>query len=68
MQNLTQDSQACKDLVERAARLRDKIDRAFWCLNLLLLDGFSREELNGLSSEVARFRHDCERLSWREAA
>jgi hypothetical protein len=54
-------------LAEWQANLHDKIERAFWCLNLLLLDGFGREELNALSAEVARFRNACAG-NWRQEA
>jgi hypothetical protein len=55
-------------LTDWQANLQDKIERAFWCLNLLLLDGFSREDLNAFSAEVARFRTACAGRSWRQEA
>ena len=55
------------DELERLADCKDellgKIERARWCLNLLLLDGFNRDELEQLKSEVGAFHWSC--LAWR---
>ena len=40
-------------------QLGDKIERGLWCLNLHLLDGFSRAELVRLQGEVSRFTLAC---------
>ena len=57
------------DLLEALAGRREildgKIERAFWCLNLLLLDGFDREELDAIRAEVADFTRDCCDVAWR---
>jgi hypothetical protein len=42
-------------LADWQSRLEDKIERLSWCLNLHLLDGFDREELDRLTEEVGRF-------------
>lgn len=53
--------------LERLADLKEalqgKIERGRWCLNLLLLDGFDREELDQLRTEVSSFTRAC--LEWR---
>jgi len=52
--------------LERLADLKEalqgKIERGRWCLNLLLLDGFDREELDQLSTEVEAFKRCCQAL------
>ena len=53
--------------LEKAKNLQDKIDRLRWLLNLFLLDGFDRQELEALQAEVARFCEVC-RSSKRRAA
>ena len=46
-------------LADWKERLDGKIERAYWCLNLLLLDGIDRDELDALTAEVARFGEAC---------
>jgi hypothetical protein len=57
--------------IEQLERLADwkealelKIERARWCINLLLLDGLDRDELEQLKSEVNAFHWAC--LAWRQ--
>jgi hypothetical protein len=45
--------------------LQGKIERAYWCLNLLLLDGFSRDDLERLVGEVEAFKRAC--AAWRRS-
>jgi hypothetical protein len=47
---------------DRREALSDKIERLRWLLNLFLLDGFERDELERLKAEVAVFRRDGQRL------
>lgn len=56
-------------IADRRDDLRDRIRRGLWCLNLHLLDGFTRAELDRLREEVDRFTIDCRELStWRISA
>jgi hypothetical protein len=43
------------DKLDGEINLQEKIDRLTWCLNLFLLDGFDREELERLKREVDAF-------------
>jgi hypothetical protein len=46
-------------LADQKERLEGLIERGFWCLNLLLLDAISREELEQLRREVTAFSWQC---------
>jgi hypothetical protein len=52
-------------MADQREAIKDKIDRALWCLNLHLLDGFDREELDALQAEVEKFTIDCRTIPWR---
>jgi hypothetical protein len=52
---------------QQANNLQDKIERLTWLLNLFLLDGFDRAELEQLMRDVGQFSEAC-RLSNRRAA
>ena len=47
---------------DKRQALSDKIERLRWLLNLFLLDGFERDELERLKAEVAAFKRDEQRL------
>ena len=51
-------------LAEWKISLAGKIERGRWCLNLLLLDGLDRDELDQLKEEVSAFKLAC--LEWRQ--
>jgi hypothetical protein len=55
-------------LADWKERLQCKIERGYWCLNLLLLDGIDRQELDALKAEVARFTEACHAFNRRAAA
>jgi hypothetical protein len=48
-----------EELADQKERLEGKIERLRWCLNLLLLDGFDRGELEQLRREVTAFSWRC---------
>jgi hypothetical protein len=49
-------------MADEKERLQEKIERLRWCLNLLLLDGFDRDELERLRSEVTAFTWRVQRM------
>ena len=55
-------------LAEQRERLHAAIERLRWCLNLMLLDGFERDELEKLRRDVMAFTFRCQRLKRNEDA
>jgi hypothetical protein len=51
-------SPTLETMADRRQALSGKIERLRWLLNLFLLDGFERDELERLKTEVAAFKRD----------
>jgi hypothetical protein len=59
------DADTLEAIADWKENLQGKIERLLWCLNLHLLDGFDRDELEQLKTEVSEFRASC--LACKEA-
>lgn len=56
-----------EELADQKERLKGLIERGFWCLDLLLLEGIGREELEQLRREATAFTWACQRIRNKDA-